>query len=72
MSLVCLSSANCLQAFLCIIFLSCPSGTTAMQTNLMQCALYGLSTDRLTPTPSTSAAMLAALIRLFPKDNLWI
>ncbi|CAI9558026.1 unnamed protein product, partial [Staurois parvus] len=24
---------------------------TAMQTNLMQCAAYGLSTDRLTPTP---------------------
>ncbi len=30
---------------------------TAMQTNLMQCAAYGLSTDRLTPPPSTSAAM---------------
>ncbi len=45
---------------------------TAMQTNLMQCAAYGLSTDRLTPTPSTSAAMLAALIHLFPKHNLWI
>ncbi|CAI9554412.1 unnamed protein product [Staurois parvus] len=40
---------------------------------LMQCSVYGLSTDRLTPpTPSTSAAMLAALIHLFPKDNLWI
>ncbi|CAI9575269.1 unnamed protein product [Staurois parvus] len=24
---------------------------TAMQTNLMQCAVYGLSTDRLTPHP---------------------
>ncbi|CAI9572057.1 unnamed protein product, partial [Staurois parvus] len=24
---------------------------TAMQTNLMQCAKYGLSTDRLTPHP---------------------
>ncbi|CAI9623095.1 unnamed protein product [Staurois parvus] len=24
---------------------------TAMQTNLMQCAAYGLSTDRLTPPP---------------------
>ncbi len=32
-----------------------------MQTNLMQCAAYDLITDRLTPTPSTSAAMLAAL-----------
>ncbi len=48
---------------------SLPSGATAMQTNLMQCAVYGLSTDRLTPIPSTSAAMLAALIRLFPKHN---
>ncbi len=45
---------------------------TAMQTNLMQCVAYGLKTDRLTPTPSTAAAMLAALIRLFPKHNLWI
>ncbi|CAI9561898.1 unnamed protein product [Staurois parvus] len=26
-----------------------PSGMTAMQTNLMQCVAYGLSTDRLTP-----------------------
>ncbi len=26
-----------------------PFGTTAMQTNLMQCVAYGLSTDRLTP-----------------------
>ncbi len=49
--------------------LSLPSGATAMQTNLMQCAVYGLSTDRLTPIPSTSAAMLAALIHLFPKHN---
>ncbi|CAI9558686.1 unnamed protein product [Staurois parvus] len=44
-----------------------------MQTNLRQCEAYGLSTDRLTPpSPSTSAAKLAALIHLFPKDNLWI
>ncbi len=28
-----------------------PSGMTAMQTNLMQCAAYDLSTDRLTPHP---------------------
>ncbi|CAH2283336.1 integrin alpha-9 [Pelobates cultripes] len=26
-----------------------PSGTTAMPTNLMQCATYGVNTDRLTP-----------------------
>ena len=37
---------------------------TALETNLMQCAAYGLSTDRLTPTPSTSLAMLSALIRV--------
>ncbi len=40
---------------------------TAMQTNLMQCTAYGLSC-RGWP----SAAMLAAIIRLFPKHNLWI
>ncbi|MED6258824.1 hypothetical protein ATANTOWER_012840, partial [Ataeniobius toweri] len=28
-----------------------PPGTTAMQTNLMRCVAYGLSTDRLTPDP---------------------
>ncbi len=52
-SLVCLSSTNSLRAFLCIIFrrVKFPSGMTAMQTNLMQCAAYGLSTDRLTPHP---------------------
>ncbi len=39
----------------------------------MQCAAYGLSTDRLPPpTPSTSAAMLTTLIHLFLKHNLWI
>ncbi len=68
MSLVCLSSANCLR-------LSCASSleeASFWKTNLMQCAAYGLSTDRLTPTPSTSAAMLAALIHLFSKHNLWI
>ncbi|CAH2221999.1 Hypothetical predicted protein [Pelobates cultripes] len=27
------------------------SRTTALQTNLMQCAAYGLSTDKLTPHP---------------------
>ncbi len=40
-----------------------PSGTTAMQNDLLQCVAYGLSTDKL--TSATSKAMLAALIRLF-------
>ncbi len=41
-----------------------------MQANLMQCAAYGLNTDRLTPpTPSTSAAMLAALYVYFPNHT---
>ncbi len=38
-----------------------------MKTNLMQCAAYGLSTDRL-----TSNALKPALRGLFPKHNLWI
>ncbi len=46
----------------------------SVQNNLMQCATYGLSTDRLTPPPphthpSTSAAMLASLIRLFSQTQ---
>ena len=50
-----------------------PSGTTAIETNMMQCVVYGLSTERLTPhTPLTFATMLVTLLRLFPKDNLWI
>ncbi len=70
MSLVCLSSANSLQAFLCIIF------RRGFLLGRQPCrpiwcsAVYGLSTDRL--TPSTSSEMLAALIRLFTKHNLWI
>ncbi len=48
---VCLSSPNCLRAFLCIIFKKrLSSGTTAMQTNLMQCAAYGLSMTGWPPT----------------------
>ena len=44
-----------------------------MQTNLMQCAVYGLrSAHWPPPNPLTSAAMLAALLLLFSKDNLWI
>ncbi|CAI9588799.1 unnamed protein product [Staurois parvus] len=52
MSLVCcLFPANCLQAFLCIIFRRSflPSGTTVMQTNLIQCAAYGLTPAPLQP-----------------------
>ncbi len=36
----------------------------------MQCMVWALT--GWPPTPSTSAAMLAALIHLFPKHNLWI
>ncbi len=73
MSLVCLSSANCLRAFLCIIFRSGfllgrhPCRPIWCSVRRMVWALTGW-----TPTPSTSAAMLAALISLFPKHNLWI
>ncbi len=73
MSLVCLSSANCLQAFLCIIFRRGfllgrqPCRPIWCSVRHMVWALTGWP-----PTPSTSAAMLAALIRLFPKHNLWI
>ncbi|CAI9543446.1 unnamed protein product [Staurois parvus] len=48
MSLVCLSSANFLVHHL---WKRLPSGTTVMQTSWMQCAAYGLSTERLTPHP---------------------
>ncbi len=66
MSLVCLSSANCLRTFLCII-LRQPCRPILCSVLHMVWALTGWH-----PTPSTSAAMLAALIRLFPKHNLWI
>ncbi len=73
MSLVCLSSANCLQAFLCIIF------RRGFLLGRQPCRPIWCSVQRMVwaltdwpPTPSTSAAMLAALIRLFPKHNLWI
>ncbi len=67
MTLACLSSANCLQAFLCIIF---------RRVFLRQlCRPIWCSLQRMVwaltdwpPTPSFSAA----LIRLFPKHNLWI
>ncbi len=42
-----------------------------MQTNLMQCAAYGLSTNRLTPHPFHLCSN-ASSTRLFPKHNLWI
>ncbi len=73
MSLVCLSSANCLRAFLCIIF------RRGFLLERQPCRPIWCSVRRMVwaltgwpPTPSTSAAMLAALIRLFPKHNLWI
>ncbi len=73
MSSVCLSSANCLQAFLCIIF------RRGFLLGRQPCRPIWCSVRRMVweltgwpPTPSTSAAMLAALISLFPKHNLWI
>ncbi len=72
-SLVCLSLANCLQAFLCIIF------RRGFFLGWQPCRPIWCSVRRIVwaltgwpPTPSASAAMLAALIRLFPKHNLWI
>ncbi len=48
----CLSSAMLFAGFLVYHLLKrLPSGTTAMQTNLMQSAAYDLSTDRLIPPP---------------------
>ena len=42
----------------------------ALGTNWRQCAAYGLSTDRLTPSsPSSSAEMLAALLCWFPQNQ---
>ncbi len=73
MSLVCLYSANCLQAFLCIIFRrgfllgQQPCRPIWCSVRCMVWALTGCL-----PTPSISAAMLAALMRLFPKHNFWI
>ncbi len=51
MSLFCLSSATVCGLSCASSLEELPSGTTAMQTNLIQCAAYGLSTDRLTPHP---------------------
>ncbi len=70
MSLVCLSSANCLRAFLCIIF------RRGFLLGRQPCRPILCSVRRMVwaltnwpPTPSTSAAMLAALIRLFPNTT---
>ncbi len=73
MSLVCSSSANCLWAFLCITFRRGlllgrqPCRPILCSVRRMVWALTGWPL-----TASTSAEMLAALIRLFPKHNLWI
>ncbi len=73
MSLVCLSSANCLRAFLCIIF---RRGFLLgrQPCRPIWCSVWRMvwALTRWPPTPLTSAAMLAALIRLFRKHNLWI
>ncbi len=71
MSLVCLSSANCLLVFLCIIF------RRGFLLGWQPCRPIWCSVRHMVwaltdwpPTPSTSAAMPAALIRLFPK-HIW-
>ncbi len=70
MSLVWLFSANCLRAFLCIIFRRGfllgrqPCRPIWCSVRRMVWALTGWS-----PTTSASAAMLAALIPLFPKTQ---
>ncbi len=71
-----LVSANLFAAFLCIIF---RRGFLLDDSHADQFdAVCGVWSWALTgwfpqpPTPSTSAAMLAALICLFPKHNLWI
>ncbi len=73
MSLVCLSSENSLRAFLCIIF---RRGFLLWRQPCrpIWCSVWHIvwALTGWPPTPSTSAAMLAALIRLFPKHNLWI
>ncbi len=73
MSLVCLSSANCLLTFLYIIF------RRGFLLEWQPCRPIWCSVWRIVweltgwpPTPSISAVILAALIRLFPKHNLWI
>ncbi len=57
--LSCLSSANCLRAFLCIIFKS----------NLMQCVVFGLSTDRLTPHPFNLCSNAGSTHMSFPNTT---
>ena len=73
MSLVCLSSANCLQTFLWIIF------RRGFLLGRQPCRPIWCSVQRMVwaltgcpPTPSTPATVLAALIRLFSKEDLWI
>ncbi len=69
----CPESACLQQTFLCIIFRKGfllgrqPRRPIWCSVRLMFWALTGWP-----PTPSTSAAMLAALRHLFPKHNLWI
>ncbi len=69
----CLSSANCLRAFLCIIYRRGfllgrpPCRPIWCSVRRMVWALTGWP-----HTPSTSAAMLTALVCLFLKHNLWI
>ncbi len=75
MSLVCLSSANCLQAFLCIIFRRVfllgwqPCRPIWCSVRCMVWALTGWPPP---PPPFQPLQQCRALIHLFPKHNLWI
>ncbi len=64
--------SNCLQAFLWSSLNGFLLGRQPCRPIWCQCAAYGMSTDRLTPYPLTSAAMLQHSYGLFPKLNLWI
>ncbi len=73
MSLVCLSSENCLRDFLCIIF-SRGFLLGRQPCRPIWCGVWHMiwALTGWPLTPSTYAAMLAVLLCLFPKHNLWI
>ncbi len=71
MSLVCLSSANRLYCASSLEEASFCDYSHADQFDAV-CGVWSEHWQADPPTPSTSAVMLAALICLFPKHNLWI